>query len=80
MSLHSVVKGTGSALPRRQVTNEELAATVDNTEGWVVERTGKIARPTRAPVSDARNSSSNAPYSAGEYSVAAAAGAGFSAG
>jgi 3-oxoacyl-[acyl-carrier-protein] synthase-3 len=36
----SVVSGTGSALPRRQVTNAELASTVDTTDEWIVERTG----------------------------------------
>ena len=44
MSLHSVVSGTGSALPRRQVTNEELAATVDTSDEWIVERTGIRSR------------------------------------
>jgi 3-oxoacyl-[acyl-carrier-protein] synthase-3 len=36
----SVVAGVGSALPRRQVTNQELAATVDTSDEWIVERTG----------------------------------------
>jgi len=36
----SIVSGTGSALPRRQVTNAELASTVDTTDEWIVERTG----------------------------------------
>jgi 3-oxoacyl-[acyl-carrier-protein] synthase-3 len=36
----SVIAGVGSALPRRQVTNEELAKTVDTTDEWIVERTG----------------------------------------
>ncbi|MFL6761777.1 MAG: beta-ketoacyl-ACP synthase III [Sphingomicrobium sp.] len=40
MSLHSVVAGVGSALPKRRVTNEELAKTVDTTDAWIVERTG----------------------------------------
>ena len=44
MSLHSVVSGTGSALPKRMVTNEELAATVDTSDEWIVERTGIRAR------------------------------------
>jgi 3-oxoacyl-[acyl-carrier-protein] synthase III len=44
VSLHSVVSGTGSALPRRMVTNEELAATVDTSDEWIVERTGIRAR------------------------------------
>jgi 3-oxoacyl-[acyl-carrier-protein] synthase-3 len=36
----SVIAGAGSALPRRQVTNEELSQTVDTTDEWIVERTG----------------------------------------
>jgi 3-oxoacyl-[acyl-carrier-protein] synthase-3 len=35
-----VVAGVGSALPKRRVTNEELAATVDTSDEWIVERTG----------------------------------------
>jgi 3-oxoacyl-[acyl-carrier-protein] synthase III len=40
----SVVAGVGSALPAREVTNDELAATVDTTDEWIVERTGIEAR------------------------------------
>jgi len=40
MTLRSVVAGVGSALPRRQVSNKELAATVDTSDEWIVERTG----------------------------------------
>jgi 3-oxoacyl-[acyl-carrier-protein] synthase III len=40
----SVVKGLGSALPRRRVTNDELAATVDTSDEWIVERTGIRSR------------------------------------
>ena len=40
MTWRSVVLGAGSALPRRSVTNEELAKTVDTTDAWIVERTG----------------------------------------
>ncbi|MBB4859055.1 3-oxoacyl-[acyl-carrier-protein] synthase-3 [Novosphingobium chloroacetimidivorans] len=36
----SVVIGTGSALPRTVLTNAELAARVDTTDEWIVERTG----------------------------------------
>jgi 3-oxoacyl-[acyl-carrier-protein] synthase-3 len=36
----SVVLGVGSALPRRCVTNDELAKTVDTSDEWIVERTG----------------------------------------
>jgi 3-oxoacyl-[acyl-carrier-protein] synthase-3 len=38
--IRSVVKGTGSALPARAVSNDELAQTVDTTDEWIVERTG----------------------------------------
>jgi len=40
----SVVLGAGSALPKRQVTNEELARTVDTSDEWIVERTGIRSR------------------------------------
>ena len=40
MSVRSVILGTGSALPRRRVTNEELAETVETSDAWIVERTG----------------------------------------
>ena len=36
----SVIKGTGSALPRTRVSNAELAQRVDTTDEWIVERTG----------------------------------------
>ena len=36
----SIVTGTGSALPKRRVSNAELAETVDTTDEWIVERTG----------------------------------------
>ena len=44
MSLHSVVLGAGSALPKRRVSNDELAQTVDTTDAWIVERTGIRSR------------------------------------
>jgi 3-oxoacyl-[acyl-carrier-protein] synthase-3 len=40
MTLRSVIAGVGSALPRRQVSNAELAARVDTSDEWIVERTG----------------------------------------
>jgi 3-oxoacyl-[acyl-carrier-protein] synthase III len=40
MTRRSVIAGVGSALPKRQVTNEELSKTVDTTDEWIVERTG----------------------------------------
>ena len=44
MTLRSVIVGTGSALPKRCVTNAELAETVDTTDEWIVERTGIRSR------------------------------------
>jgi 3-oxoacyl-[acyl-carrier-protein] synthase-3 len=40
----SVILGVGSALPRRRVTNEEIAQTVDTSDEWIVERTGIRSR------------------------------------
>ena len=44
MSRRSVVLGVGSALPEREVTNDELAETVDTSDQWIVERTGIRSR------------------------------------
>ena len=44
MTVRSVVAGVGSALPKRRVTNDELAGTVDTTDEWIVERTGIRSR------------------------------------
>ena len=44
MTLRSVVKGTGSALPARRVDNAELCQTVDTSDEWIVERTGIRSR------------------------------------
>ena len=38
--IRSVLCGTGSALPARCVSNAELAAEVDTSDEWIVERTG----------------------------------------
>ena len=38
--IRSIVRGSGSALPKRVVTNVELAAQVDTSDEWIVERTG----------------------------------------
>ncbi len=42
--IRSLVKGSGSALPVRKVSNDELAKTVDTSDEWIVERTGIHAR------------------------------------
>ncbi len=44
MALRSVIAGVGSALPARRVDNAELAAQVDTSDEWIVERTGIRAR------------------------------------
>ncbi|WP_295525271.1 beta-ketoacyl-ACP synthase III [Novosphingobium sp. Chol11] len=40
MIVRSLVRGSGSALPVRAVSNDELAALVDTTDAWITERTG----------------------------------------
>ena len=40
MTLRSVLIGTGSALPKRAVSNAELAETVETSDEWIVARTG----------------------------------------
>lgn len=40
MSLRGVIKGCGSALPKRAVSNAEMTTMVDTTDEWIVERTG----------------------------------------
>jgi 3-oxoacyl-[acyl-carrier-protein] synthase-3 len=44
MTRRAVIVGTGSALPPKRVTNAELAAQVDTSDEWIVERTGIRAR------------------------------------
>ena len=40
MTLRSLCVGTGSYLPARVLSNDELAQRVDTTDAWIVERTG----------------------------------------
>ena len=42
--IRSVVKGSGSALPPRVLTNAELATRVDTSDEWIRERTGITQR------------------------------------
>ena len=44
MTVRSMVKGVGSALPARRIDNEELAESVDTSDSWIVERTGIRSR------------------------------------
>ena len=48
-ALRAVIKGTGSALPKNRVSNAELAAKVDTSDEWIVERTGIKFRHIAAP-------------------------------
>lgn len=38
--IRSVVRGVGSALPKRVLTNQEMVSMVDTTDEWIVQRTG----------------------------------------
>jgi 3-oxoacyl-[acyl-carrier-protein] synthase-3 len=40
MTRRAVIAGVGSALPKRAVSNAELARQVDTTDEWIAERTG----------------------------------------
>lgn len=68
-TLHAVIKGTGSALPRTRVSNAELAAKVDTTDEWITERTGikfrYIAEPDETTSSLATEAARNALIAAG---------------
>jgi 3-oxoacyl-[acyl-carrier-protein] synthase-3 len=44
MTRRSVIAGVGSALPKRRVSNAELAEQVDTSDQWIVERTGIRSR------------------------------------
>ncbi len=42
--MKSVIEGVGSALPKRIMTNADMAQIVDTSDDWIVERTGIRAR------------------------------------
>lgn len=44
MTLRSVIIGTGSYLPERRVTNDDLSQYLETSHDWIVERTGICAR------------------------------------
>ena len=48
-ALRAVIKGTGSALPKRRVSNDELSAKVDTSDEWITERTGIKFRHIAGP-------------------------------
>jgi 3-oxoacyl-[acyl-carrier-protein] synthase-3 len=47
--MHSRIVGTGSYLPARILTNDELAKRVDTSDAWIRERTGIRERRIAAP-------------------------------
>ena len=47
--IRSIVTGTGSALPTRRVSNDELAQEVHTSDEWIVERTGIRFRHIAGP-------------------------------
>ncbi|OZB15331.1 MAG: 3-oxoacyl-ACP synthase, partial [Hyphomonas sp. 34-62-18] len=40
MGKRSFIRGTGSYLPERVLTNDELSTMVETTDSWIQERTG----------------------------------------
>ena len=44
MTIRSVIRGVGSALPKRIMTNDDIAKVVDTTDEWIRERTGIRSR------------------------------------
>ncbi|MCJ8158623.1 beta-ketoacyl-ACP synthase III [Sphingomonas sp. LaA6.9] len=49
MTRRAAISGTGSALPARRVSNQELAEQVDTSDEWIVERTGIRFRHIAGP-------------------------------
>ncbi len=49
MPIRSILAGTGGYLPARVVTNDDLALTVDTSDGWIRERTGIRQRHFSGP-------------------------------
>jgi len=47
--LRAVIKGTGSALPAKRVSNAELAKKLDTSDEWITERTGIKFRHIAGP-------------------------------
>lgn len=69
MTLRAILAGTGSALPRTRVSNDELAKRVDTSDEWIVERTGirfrHIAEPDETTATLAADAARQALAAAG---------------
>lgn len=46
---YSKIIGTGSYLPEKRLTNDDLSKMVDTSDEWIVERTGIKARHIMSP-------------------------------
>ena len=46
------ILGTGSYLPEKVVTNEDIAKTLDTTDEWIYSHTGSV--PAMSPVKEKR--------------------------
>ena len=44
ISIYMKIIGTGSALPKKVVTNDELARFINTSDEWIVQRTGISSR------------------------------------
>ena len=47
--IYARIAGTGSYLPDKVLTNEDLAKLVDTSDEWIVERTGILERRIAGP-------------------------------
>ncbi len=51
----AIIAGTGSAVPERRLTNDDLSKMVDTSDEWIVQRTGirerRIAGPNETTAS-----------------------------
>src|SRR5258706_15961792 len=45
----AIIAGTGSCLPEKRLTNDELSVMVDTNDAWIVQRTGIRERRVVGP-------------------------------
>jgi 3-oxoacyl-[acyl-carrier-protein] synthase III len=45
----AIITGTGSALPEKRLTNDDLSKMVDTNDEWITQRTDRHARDRRRP-------------------------------
>ena len=65
---HAVIRGTGSYLPEKRLTNYDLEKMVETTDAWIMERTGISERPIAA----AEQVTSDLAYLAAQQALASA--------